>query len=211
MRRSVQFVEPDQSDASSPVLFPKIFPFPPDPNQIYKPRRLVPLEGRIAIVTDAGRDAVDAAALGARGDGRAGPHGPVSDQWRADERCLLRTAKSCGPDASTPASSLRRFCEPDRADKTIFADDGDKQARSPGRARNKPLKPLRRECRVIRGTCGDDTRVLHYTLHTRLRVQRAPGIPHALYARGQDVSSKLARRRGEIAKLRPRTAPRQHN
>jgi hypothetical protein len=31
-----------------------------------------PTEGRIAIVTDAGRDAVDAAALGAQRDGRAG-------------------------------------------------------------------------------------------------------------------------------------------
>jgi hypothetical protein len=31
-----------------------------------------PPEGRIAIVTNAGRDAVDAAALSARGDGRAG-------------------------------------------------------------------------------------------------------------------------------------------
>jgi hypothetical protein len=29
------------------------------------------------------------------------------------------------------------------------ADDGDKKARSPGRSRRKPLKPLRRECRVI--------------------------------------------------------------
>jgi hypothetical protein len=28
--------------------------------------------------------------------------------------------------------------------------DGGKKARSPGRARSKPLKPLRRECRVIR-------------------------------------------------------------
>src|SRR3981189_1314438 len=28
------------------------------------------------------------------------------------------------------------------------ADDGGKKARSPGRARRKPLKPLRRECRV---------------------------------------------------------------
>ena len=36
------------------------------------------------------------------------------------------------------ASSLRRFCEPNRADKTIFAGDGVKQARSPGRARHKP-------------------------------------------------------------------------
>ena len=59
-----EFVEPDQRDAGSPVLFAKIFPFPPDPNQIYKPRRLVPLQGRIAIVTDAGWDAVDAGGAG---------------------------------------------------------------------------------------------------------------------------------------------------
>jgi hypothetical protein len=50
------------------------------------PRCPVPLEGRIAIVTDAGRDAVDA-------DGAA------------DESIAPRTAKSCGPDAPTLASS----------------------------------------------------------------------------------------------------------
>ena len=42
---------------------------------------------------------------------------------------FLRTAKSCGPDASTPAPSLRE---------AIFASDGDKKARSPGRVRHKP-------------------------------------------------------------------------
>ena len=47
-----------------------------------------PTQGRIAIVTDAGWDAVDA-------DGAS------------DEGADLRTAKSCGPDASTLASSLR--------------------------------------------------------------------------------------------------------
>jgi hypothetical protein len=44
----------------------------PNPNQNYMIRRLVPLEGRIAIVTDAGRDAVDADAPitnGAEADG----------------------------------------------------------------------------------------------------------------------------------------------
>ena len=39
--------------------FPK-FNLSPDPNQVYRFRRLVPQQGRIAIVTDAGRDAVDA-------------------------------------------------------------------------------------------------------------------------------------------------------
>jgi hypothetical protein len=50
-------------------------------------------------------------------------------RWRGQ-----RTAKSCGPDASTLASSWRKFSS---------AGDGDKKARSPGRARRKPLKPLR--------------------------------------------------------------------
>ncbi|SRR6266851_1089303 len=34
------------------------------------------------------------------------------------------------------------------------ADDGGKRARSPGRARRKLLKPSRRECRLMRCTCG---------------------------------------------------------
>jgi hypothetical protein len=52
-------------------------------------RHPVPTEGRFAIVTDVRRDAVDA-------DGAD------------DERRSRRTAKSCGPDASTPASSQWR-------------------------------------------------------------------------------------------------------
>jgi hypothetical protein len=72
----------------SPALIPKTFSFAADPNQIYISRRPTPLEGRIAIVTDAGRDAVDAGGA-------------------SDEGAGLRTAKSCGPDASTLASSLR--------------------------------------------------------------------------------------------------------
>jgi hypothetical protein len=47
----------------------------------------VPHEGRIAIVTDAGWDAVDASGA-------------------SDEGADLRTAKSCGSDASTLASSF---------------------------------------------------------------------------------------------------------
>ena len=51
----------------------------------------------------------------------------------ADERCRTRTAKSCGPDASTLASSFAGQPQ----------SDGDNQARSPGRSRRKPLKPSR--------------------------------------------------------------------
>ena len=88
LARTAEFVEPDQADLPCPVLFAKIFRFRRCPNHFYIRRRPAPLEGRFAIVTDAGRDAVDA-------DGAF------------DERRLRRTAKSCGPDAPTLASSLR--------------------------------------------------------------------------------------------------------
>jgi hypothetical protein len=75
---------------------------------------------------------------------------------------MLRTEKSCGPDAPTLASSLRRRApaQPGQT-RRQSASDGGKQARSPGRARRKPLKPLRREGRVSRRTLGDYARVLH--------------------------------------------------
>src|SRR5258706_8792769 len=113
------------------------------PKSHLQPSLSRPTEGRIAIVTDAGRDAVDAAAFCARGDRRAGSYGSVSDQQHADERRLLRTAKSCGPDAPTLASSSRRRVGPTGRTYSISVDDGGKKARSPGRARRKPLKPLR--------------------------------------------------------------------
>jgi hypothetical protein len=98
-----------------PVQSPlsKIFRFAPAPNHFHTSRHPVPLEGRFAIVTDVGT-------------------GCGGRECAFDERRVMRTAKSCGPDASTLASSLRKF-----------AGDGDKQARSPGRSRRKPLKPLR--------------------------------------------------------------------
>jgi hypothetical protein len=45
------------------VFFEKIFLLLIQPKSPTYPRRLVPPEGRLAIVTDAGRDAVDAKAL----------------------------------------------------------------------------------------------------------------------------------------------------
>jgi hypothetical protein len=71
----------------------------------------VPTKGRFAIVTNAGRDAVDALAP-------------------KDERRVKRTAKPCGPDAPTLAFKLSRS--------KLLAGDGGKKARSPGRARYKP-------------------------------------------------------------------------
>ena len=108
-----------------------------------------PTEGRLAIVTDAGRDAVDADS--------------AFDEWR-----VMRTAKSCGPDTPTLVSSLR---------KATFADDGGKQARSPGRARSKPLKPLRA------GMPGDSGATVVTTLvcyqHTAHEAAGATGTRHS--------------------------------
>jgi hypothetical protein len=53
----------------------------------------------------------------------------------ADESVTLRTAKSCGPDAPTLASSSREA--------KLLEGEGGNKARSPGRARRKPLKPSR--------------------------------------------------------------------
>ena len=66
LARTAKFLLCDQADLGCPVPFEKIFFFAPDPNQLHIPCRLVPLEGRIAIVTDAGRDAVDVRAPGAQ-------------------------------------------------------------------------------------------------------------------------------------------------
>jgi hypothetical protein len=77
--------------------FPK-FRFSPTQISLY-PLPSRPTEGRIAIVTDAERDAMDAAVPGARDDGRAGL--PVSRQQRADERRFFDFAKASVGQADT--------------------------------------------------------------------------------------------------------------
>jgi len=72
---------------SSPIF--KNISLPPSGKSLLQPTPFRPTEGRHAIVTAAGRDAVDADSA-------------------ADERRVRRTAKSCGPDAPTLASSWRK-------------------------------------------------------------------------------------------------------
>jgi hypothetical protein len=86
-----------------------------------------------------------------------------------DERRWRRTAKSCGPDAPTLTSSWRMY-----PPTTVATKPGHRGAR------RKPLKPLRAGRPGDSGdTCSDYARVL-FCLHPRLRVQLAPGVPHAL-------------------------------
>ena|SRR5713101_7563059 len=74
-RRANHFVF---SEMACPAPFAKIFSFRPDPNQFTDSHRLVPDEGRSRVVTSAGRDAVDAAALGDVRGWQGGSIRPVS-------------------------------------------------------------------------------------------------------------------------------------
>src|SRR4030088_2747164 len=80
--------------------------------------------------------------------GRVGER-PVSDQQRADERCccVRRSRVVLTPRRWRQVRGVKS-AQPG-LDKNISVGDGGKQARSPGRARRKPLKPLRA------GTSGD--------------------------------------------------------
>jgi hypothetical protein len=62
---------------------------------------------------------------------------------------MLRTAKSCGPGTRCWCQVRGGFAGPTgplASHQSV--DDGDKRNSSPGRARRKPLKPLRREGRI---------------------------------------------------------------
>ncbi len=76
--------------------------------------------------------------------------------------------------------------------------------RSPGRARNKPLKPLRGECRLNPSGPVVTTLVCFLNSHARLRVQRAPGIPCALCYRGTRFVDSSGASRRENADSYPR-------
>src|SRR5881394_3416524 len=82
---------------------------------------------------------------------------------------------------------------------SISAGDGGKQARSPGRARRKPLKPLRGECRVEPGVTVVTMLVCFFILHARLRAHCAPGIPCALICFGWQDEKQNSGPRREIA------------
>ena len=105
-------------------------------------RHPTPQEGRIMIVTNAGWDAVDAAAFCARWDCRAGRKTCERSPARGREM-LQRTAKSCGPDAPTLASSLRSCVGPTGLRQNLIRRRRWQKSPVTGRARHKLLKPLR--------------------------------------------------------------------
>src|SRR5580658_9781609 len=86
--RKRYFIEADQGDLGCPVAFAKIFSFPSDANHLHVLRHPGPHRG--AFRDRHGRRAGDA----------------VDADSAKDEGAILRTAKSCGSDAPTLASSF---------------------------------------------------------------------------------------------------------
>jgi hypothetical protein len=120
----------------------------PNPNQLYIHRHPVPHRGAFRDRHGRwARDAVDAAASGARSARGRMMLIPPSLKLR---RAGTKPVEAFGVDGCGRRSRVvltpRRWCQVLRED---ARDDGDKKARSPGRARYKPLKPLRGECRVF--------------------------------------------------------------
>ena len=103
-----------------------------------------------------------------------------------------RTAKSCGSGVPTLTPSWQRcFC--------IVACDGGNQARSPGRARSKPLKPFARGKPDWSGrTCGDFARVLFVFAHEAAGVYRHPAFPAPSNSGVNDLKARTRQGR-EIA------------
>ena len=98
--------------------FAKIILLPCRANHLYRLAPSRPSEGRIAIVTYVGRDAVDAAA-----SSRAGIAGrvarPVSDRTARGRTAQLRTAKPCGPGTRCWCQAGGGFSSPTGSGKTI--------------------------------------------------------------------------------------------
>jgi hypothetical protein len=126
LARSERFVEWDQSDATRPVPPCKNIPVPFRPKSPLHARRPIPPRG----VSRSSRT---------RGGTR----------WT--QAALLTRAWFCGR-RSRVVLTPRRWRQVGGRN---FTGDGGKQARSPRRARSKPLNPLRGECRVIRCDRGD--------------------------------------------------------
>jgi hypothetical protein len=154
-----------------------------------------PTRGALAIVIDAGRDAVDAAASGACGDRRAGSHGPVSGRSACRRTMLFADGKAVWSWHPLLVSSQWRLVGPTGLlDQPYSLTTVTRRIRSPGRARNKPLKPLRRECRVFRGTCGDYARVLYL-----FRTRGCGCIGHPAFPCALSLGGRFVQRLGCIA------------
>src|ERR1700688_2990555 len=161
-RMTALLAQPRRVDLSQAVTFRfSELTLAAPPKSVVSVRRPVPLEGRFAIVTSAGRDAVDAD--GALRRGRR-----------------TRTAKSCGPDASAVGVKSVEATPP----MTVSTKPDHRGEREISR------KPLRGECRVNPVRPANACALCYYHCTRGYRAHRAPGIPRALFSEGAGPKSK---------------------
>ena len=126
----------------------------------------------------------------------------VSDQQHADERCCCGRQNRVVLTPRRWRQVSRSLSRPDRAvTKTYPRDDGGKRARSPERARHKLLKPLRAGMPGVPVYSLSLVCVLLLQVHTRPRVQRAPGIPHALQGAKDSSTTRAQRAAGSRSRV----------
>ena len=142
---------------------------------------------------------VDAAASGAKSVRRA----VIRERTRRARRtALTRTAKPCGPDTRGWCQAAGGESDPTGSNSHQAGSDGGKTNSSPGRARHKPSNHCAGNAGVLRLYLYARVRTSSCTLHTRPRVQQAPGIPCSLSGRTRFMQTSGAVRR-ENAKLHP--------
>src|SRR3984893_10991576 len=84
----------------------------------------------------------------------------------------------------------RRWCQVGGGNS---ADDGGKRARSPGRVRRKPLKPLRGECRAFSGVTVVTNARVYYTTRAAAGASGARHSLRPLIGEGGKFRAELAR------------------
>src|SRR5258705_8703710 len=171
--------------------FPKnisVFTHPKSILELFPSR---PTEGRFAIVTNVGHGMRWTRQRFAR-DGIAGRVGerPVSDQQRADEGCCSVRRSRVVLTPRRWRQVLRRLVRLNRAGQNLQS-AGRRWQKSPiaGESTKETVKTI--ACGNVGGFRGArcySCAFYHYQVHTRPRVQRASGVPHALF--GREINAK---------------------
>jgi hypothetical protein len=122
---------------------------------------------------------------------------------RARRTALKRTAKPCGPDTRGWCQAVGGDIDPTGSISHQAGSDGGKTNSSPGRARHKPSTHCAGNAGVLRLYLYARVRTSSCTLHTRPRVQQAPGIPCSLCLEGKGSckprAQRAARRRDHVS------------
>jgi hypothetical protein len=170
-----------------PDILANINRFPLPPNQWLFPRCPVSTRGayRDRHEREAGCGGREASARKVA----AGRGKPVSGSRRAGRTTPMRTAKPCGPDTRSWCQAAGGEFDPTGSMRHQAGSDGGKTNSSPGRARHKPSSHCAGNAGVFRLYLYARVRISMHTLHTRPRVQRAPGIPCTFRFRKEGTSS----------------------